>query len=112
METPFRPGYRVGMQELGDGVVVLTFFVAADAAVLCQGDGDPELRRRFDFPNDFVPSLAHSLEIIQRWDRERAAGERFPFAVRDAATGELLGGCELRPTAPGVANLDSHARGV
>jgi RimJ/RimL family protein N-acetyltransferase len=98
-------GYGVRMQEPGDGVIVLTFFTAADAPAMCQGDSDPDLRRRFDSPPEFVPSLAHSLEVIRRWERERAAGERFPFAVRDATTGELLGGCELRPTAPGVANL-------
>ena len=92
------------MKELDDDLI-LTLFVAGDAAVLCEGDGDPELRRRFEFPDDFVPSLTHSLEVIHRWEREREAGERFPFAVRDAATGELLGGCELRPVAPGVANI-------
>ena len=43
--------------------------------------------------------------MIAQWERKRAAGERFPFAVRDAGTGELLGGCELRPVGKGAASL-------
>lgn len=89
----------------GDGVVVLGFFRPGDAAVMCEGDQDPEHQRRFEFPGDFVPSLRHSRDVISRWERERAAGERFSFAVRDAGTGELLGGCELRPLGGGTANL-------
>lgn len=85
--------------------LVLGVFVAADAPVLCAGDHDPEHRRRFDFPDDFVPSLAHAEQVIARWDAERRAGTRFPFAVRTADTGELLGGVELQPLGEGVANL-------
>lgn len=43
--------------------------------------------------------------MIARWERERAAGQRYPYAVRDASTGELLGGSELRPVGDGIANL-------
>ena len=91
--------------EQGDGVVVLTAFAAADAPSLRDGDLDPERRRRFEFPEGFVPSLEHSLAVIARWEREREAGSRFTFAVRDAEAGTLLGGCELRPLARGAANL-------
>ena len=93
------------MNERSDGVVTLTLFVPNDAAVLCDGDTDPELRRRFDFPDDFTPSLTHSVEVIARWQAERAAGRRFPYAIRSAATNELLGGCELRPLGLGSANV-------
>src|SRR5215470_7513556 len=89
----------------GDGVVVLADFAAADAAAMRDVDGDPEHRRRFDFPDDFVPSLEHSLEVVARWQREGASGKRFAFAVRDAASGDLLGGCELKPLTSEVANL-------
>ena len=85
--------------------MALTPFADGDAAALCEGDADPEHRRRFEFPSDFVPSLEHSRRVIARWAVERAAGTRFPFAVRDAATGELLGGCELRPLGSDSANL-------
>jgi RimJ/RimL family protein N-acetyltransferase len=89
----------------GDGVVTLSLFLQSDAAVLRDGDLDAEHRRRFEFPEDFVPSLQHSRGVISRWERERTAGERFPFAVSYACTGELFGGCELRPLRDRDANL-------
>lgn len=92
-------------QQITDGVVILTPFVAGDAPVLCEADHDPEHRRRFEFPDAFVPSLEHSQEVIARWARERIAGTRFPFAVRDAVTGALLGGCELKPRGAEAVNL-------
>ncbi len=88
-----------------DGVVTLSWFVPADAPVMMSGDADPEHRRRFEFPDDFVPSLQHALDVMARWERERLAGTRLPFAVRDATTGALLGGCEIKPLAAGAANL-------
>jgi RimJ/RimL family protein N-acetyltransferase len=92
--------------------VDLTPFAPTDAAAMCEIDGDPEHRRRFDFPDGFVPSQRHSAAIIARWDEERAAGARFVFAVRDRATGELVGGCELEPNGEGTANLSfwTHPR--
>ncbi len=88
-----------------DGVVVLTTFVAADAPLLRDGDRDPEIRLRFGFPEDFVPSIEHSLAVVSGWERERETGARLTFAVRDAAAGTLLGGCELKPLGPTIANL-------
>src|SRR5262245_28537172 len=88
-----------------DGVVILTLFASTDAWVLYETDHDPEHRRRFEFPSDFVPSLRHSEDVLARWEQERQSGTRFPFAVRDTATGELLGGCELRPLGGGAASL-------
>jgi RimJ/RimL family protein N-acetyltransferase len=88
-----------------DGVVVLGSYELADAPVLVEADRDSEHRRRFDFPDDFVPSLAKSEAVIVRWQRQREAGERFAYAVRHVATGELVGGVELKPEGDGVANL-------
>ncbi|HEX9164210.1 MAG TPA: GNAT family N-acetyltransferase [Thermoanaerobaculia bacterium] len=88
-----------------DGVVQLTAFHASDAPVMCEADRDPEIRRRFDFPDDFVPSIRHSEEVIERWQHERAIGARIPFAVRDVATNELVGGCEIRQLDRTRANL-------
>ncbi len=85
--------------------LILDTFVPADAPVLCAADHDPEHRRRFEFPDDFVPSLEHSRGVIARWAQERHAGVRFTFAVRDAASGTLLGGCELSPLGEGAANV-------
>ncbi|HEX8429694.1 MAG TPA: GNAT family N-acetyltransferase [Longimicrobium sp.] len=90
----------------------LTPFAPTDARAMCEIDGDPEHQRRFDFPGGFVPPLGHSAATIARWDAERAAGSRFVFAVRDHATGELVGGCELEPDGEGTANLSfwTHPR--
>ncbi len=96
---------RFGTPLPTDGLVALTAFVSSDASVLCDGDRDLEHRRWFEFPDDFVPSIQHSLEVIARWEEERIDGKRFPFAVRDAVTDTLLGGCELRPRADEAANL-------
>lgn len=90
---------------LSDGIVSLDFFTPSDALVLREADGDAEHRARFEFPEDFVPSLQHSKRAIARWQEERMAGTRFAFAVRGVANGELLGGCELRPLGDGAANL-------
>jgi RimJ/RimL family protein N-acetyltransferase len=73
--------------------------------MLREVDLDPEHRRRFDFPEAFVPSLRHSRAVIARWRRERTAGTRFAFAVRGTVSGTLLGGCELKPCGCGTANL-------
>jgi RimJ/RimL family protein N-acetyltransferase len=94
-----------GISKVSDGVIALTLFAPSDAPVLLEADGDAEHRRRFDFPDDFVPSLQHSEYVIARWEQQRVAGVRFAFAVRDVANGELLGGCELRPLGNGAANL-------
>ncbi|MEO8083120.1 MAG: GNAT family N-acetyltransferase [Ardenticatenales bacterium] len=96
-----------------DGHITLTPFLPTDAPILFAADHDPEMRLRFEFPPAFVPSLDHTLAVIARWAQERAAGERFPFAVRaavdgvtdGAADGVLVGGCELWPRGDGVANV-------
>ncbi len=88
-----------------DGSVVLSLFREADAPALVAADADPEHRRRFDFPPDFVPSLRHSEAVIARWESERLVEKRFAFAVRSANMGEMLGGVELLPLGDGIANL-------
>jgi RimJ/RimL family protein N-acetyltransferase len=88
-----------------DGVVALSRFALSDAEAMCDADRDAEHRRRFEFPADFTPSLEHSRAVIARWEAERAAGTRFTYAVRDAHSGALLGGCELAPLARGALNL-------
>ena len=87
-----------------DEAVVLTFFHLTDAPVMCEMDSDPEHRRRFDFPEEFVPSPEHSERVIAGWTDARREGQ-FDFAVRDLGTGDLLGGCEIRLVGDDVANL-------
>lgn len=88
-----------------DGVVALSPYRAEDAVVMTSADADAEHRRRFEFPAEFVPSVGHSQQVIEQWERDRAEGKRFVFAVRDAHSGELLGGCELLPIDSGRANV-------
>lgn len=101
-----------------DDSVALTFFRVSDAAALRDVDADPEHRRRFEFLEDFVPSLEHSERVISDWTRARSGGGPFVFAVRAVADGELLGGCEIRLLEHHVANLSyftlprHRARGV
>lgn len=83
---------------------------------MCDGDHDPDHRRSFEFPPDFIPSVQHSRNVIARWEQQRLEGRRFPFAVRDAITNELLGGCELQPLDDHAANMSywtyrPHRRG-
>src|SRR5262245_60276753 len=72
---------------------------------MTQADADPEHRRRFRAPADFVATRRHAASVLATWHREFEAGDRFTFAVRDATTGELLGGCELKPIDASRANL-------
>jgi len=88
-----------------DGVIRLTLFTADDAPAMRDADGDPEHRKRFDFPSTFVPSIECSLAVVERWRAEREAATRFTYAVRDALTNELVGGCELRPLGSGATNV-------
>ena len=89
----------------GDGFIILSSFEVADAPMLFEADTDPEHRRRFDFPHDFRPSIRHAEEVIARWENERVNGIRFVYAVRNATTGQVLGGVELLPLGDGTANL-------
>ena len=90
---------------LHDGVIILTLFQRADAPVLLEADSDPDHRRYFDFPKEFKPSLAHCEQVIARWEAERMARKRFPYAVRNVTTRELIGGIELKPRDAETANL-------
>jgi RimJ/RimL family protein N-acetyltransferase len=98
-------GKREPRDACTDGVVALSHFAPSDAAAMCEADRDPEHRRRFATPADFVPSVEHSRAVVARWQAERAAGSRFVYAVRAARGGELLGGCELAPLGDGALNL-------
>jgi RimJ/RimL family protein N-acetyltransferase len=85
-------------------IVSLDEFAPADVQVMCQGDHDPELRRRFEFPTDFVPSIAHSERVLAAWTEENRVGPNHTFAVRSSG-GELIGGCQVRPKSDGLAHV-------
>jgi [ribosomal protein S5]-alanine N-acetyltransferase len=87
-----------------DALLRLTLFTPADAEALADLDRDPEHRRRFELPAEHVPSVAHSLAVIEAWAWARADGQRYAFAAR-LPTGELVGGVELYPRPQLAANL-------
>ena len=85
------------MESHSDGIVCLDEFTLNDAPAMHAADNDPEHRRRFEFPSDFVPSIEHSENVIRAWIEDMKIGKRYNFAVRDAKSGRLVGGCEIRP---------------
>ena len=88
---------------LGNGVVTLDSFTLADVDAIVAGDRDAEHRRWFDFARDTTPQIARAAVLL--WEEDARRGRRFAFAVRDAETRALLGGCELRLRAEGRANI-------
>ena len=80
-----------------DDIVYLDEFRLTDASAMLAADHDSEHRKRFEFPPDFVPSLEHSLNVIQGWIDDRKLGTRYTYAVRDTDSECLVGGCEIRP---------------
>jgi RimJ/RimL family protein N-acetyltransferase len=80
---------------LSDGLVRLDAFTAADLAAHVAGE-DEELARRFGWhPNRSTLETAQA--AFQRWAAEwEHEGQMRAFAVRDAPTGTLVGGLELR----------------
>jgi len=91
---------------LSDGVVTLTPFTIEDAATMVEWDHDREMARWFDWPlvSPTPDDLRHAQQVVERWQREYARGERIPWAVRDSARDRLLGSVELRPRPDGGAD--------
>jgi RimJ/RimL family protein N-acetyltransferase len=80
---------------LADELIVLDRFQPTDAAALVAAEDDEQARRFGWFPKR--STLADGETAIARWQEEwRTNGPRRAFATRLRATGELVGGCELR----------------
>ena len=83
-------------QELSDGVVTLRRFRAGDAPAVARACDDAESAR-------FLPGLPspYTEEDARRYlegcERLWAEGARFPFAIVDARSGDLLGAIDVRP---------------
>ena len=88
-----------------DFEVSITRYSESDAGALCDVNADPEHRKRFDFPDDFMPSIQHAKTVISSWNREFDSNSRYAFAIRIRNDGTLIGGCELKPKADGTANV-------
>jgi len=103
--------------ELRGGAVLLTGHHPRDATAHVAGE-DEETARRFGWwPQRSTE--AGVLATYEAWAAQwRDDGPRRTFATRDAATGALVGGCELRINPDGAAgevsywtNADQRGRG-
>jgi RimJ/RimL family protein N-acetyltransferase len=89
---------------LDDGVVRLTAFSLRDVDPLVNANRDPDMALRFDFPRG-PPDPAAARAAIRRWQRGWRTRRLVAFAVRDTSSMRLIGGCELRMKADGIANV-------
>lgn len=90
--------------ELSDGIITMDGFRPGDWLAHLAGE-DEESARRFGFwPRRSTEATVRA--AIDHWTEEwRSAGPTRAFAVRDAGTGSLLGGCELRIQADGSGHV-------
>jgi RimJ/RimL family protein N-acetyltransferase len=95
---------------LRGGDVILTGHDPREAAAHAAGE-DEETARRFGWwPQRSTEQAV--LAAYERWAAQwRDDGPRRAFATRDAASGELVGGCELRigPAGSGEVSYWTHA---
>lgn len=85
----------MNVPRLTDGVVVLDEHERADVEAFVAGEDDEQARRFGWFP---ARSSAETVTAaIAAWRQSwQSDGGRYAFAVRDAASGELVGGVEVR----------------
>jgi RimJ/RimL family protein N-acetyltransferase len=89
---------------LHDGVVVLNQHTSDDIAAHLAGE-DEETARRFGWwPKTSTETTVR--DTFTRWAHDwETSGPTRVFAVRDQATGRLVGGCELRIQPSGTAHV-------
>ncbi len=89
---------------LTDGVVMLNAFTLDDAAAHLAGEDEEQARRFGWYP---ARSTLESVRAaILRWQEAwRSGGPTRAFAAREAATGTLVGGCELRRKDDQIAHM-------
>lgn len=84
-----------GAPRLTDGVIVLDGLTEADAPAHTAGEDDEHARRFGWYPRRSTEEGVR--QAIRGWGDEWATGApRRTFAMRDAETGVLAGGCEIR----------------
>ncbi len=102
------------VRSLTDGVIVLNGYTSDDIAAHLAGE-DEETARRFGWwPQTSTEATVR--DAFDRWAHSwETAGPTRTFAVREAQTGRLVGGCELRLHHGGPAEVSywtsaSHRR--
>ncbi|WP_328339853.1 GNAT family N-acetyltransferase [Micromonospora sp. NBC_00421] len=80
--------------EIIEGGMLLRPWLAADADDVHRACQDPDIQRWTTVPRPYRPEHAHGF-VTEIAPRAWADGTGAPFAVCDAATGELLGSCGL-----------------
>ena len=89
---------------LSDGVIRLDGHTAADVEAIVAGEDEEHARRFGWFPARSTPRTARA--AIDRWRQQwRTCGPTRAFAAREAATGTLIGGCEIRLGQHGIAAM-------
>ena len=89
---------------LHDGVIILNGYADADAAAHAAGEDDETARRFGWWPEKTTE--AGALNAFANWARNwETGGPERTFAARDAVTGRLVGGCELRVQPDGSGNV-------
>jgi RimJ/RimL family protein N-acetyltransferase len=80
---------------LSDGVVVLDGFTADDVRPHLAGEDDEHARRFGWYPNRSTEEAVRAA-FARWWEDWNSEGATRTFATRDAGTGELVGGCQVR----------------
>lgn len=89
---------------LTDGIVVLNGYTLEDIAAHLAGEDDETARRFGWYPAHSTPETVRA--AILDWQADWAAeGPRRAFAAREATTGVLVGGCEIRLKEEGIAHM-------
>ncbi|MER7460057.1 GNAT family N-acetyltransferase [Micromonospora sp. NPDC126480] len=85
---------RVEPIEITEGGLLLRPWRAGDADAVHRACQDPDIQRWTTVPRPYLPEHARTF-VTGSAARQWASGTGAPFAVCDAATGELLGSCGL-----------------
>jgi len=95
---------RITVPTLTDGVVRVDGFTLEDVEAHLAGEDEQTARRSGWWPKRSTPETVAN--AIRRWnDAWATSGPTRAFAVRDAATGQLVGHCELRHQEAGIAHV-------
>src|SRR5712691_6464677 len=89
---------------LTDGVVVLDGHTLDDLDAHLAGEDEEQARRLGWYPASSTPETVRTAML--HWQKEwRRGGATRAFAVREAATGELVGQCEVRRRETGIGEM-------